>query len=70
MPTSDDLAQLRELYARTTLHQFLAMRCVNAADAFMDALFRNRHADITAAQKRYDEARAELRKAALERDIG
>jgi hypothetical protein len=70
MSAEDDLAQLRTIHARLLLHQYLALDVVRSADAFMDALFANRHADITACHAAYNVARAELEAAATARVVG
>jgi glutathione S-transferase len=67
---NEDFEQLRRLYARTAEHQFLALGVIAAADAFLDALFANRHADITAAKVDYDAKRAEFERVMRERPIG
>jgi glutathione S-transferase len=66
---NEDLEQMRKLHARLSRHQFLAMDCVTAADAFRAALFSNRNMDITEMDRAYREKRAALEAAMTERDI-
>ena len=60
----DDLTHLRGLYGRTTLHSYLAVEVIAAADAFMAALFGGADADIT-----YKAKRAEYERVIMERPI-
>ena len=65
----DDLTHLRGLYGRTTLHSYLAVEVIAAADAFMAALFGGADADITALHTAYKAKRAEYERVIMERPI-
>ena len=65
-----DFEQARVLNRRLALHQYLAMDVVAIDDEFFDALFANRHRDITEIIDRRKVAREALEAAATERDIG
>ena len=73
---NEDLDQLRRLYTRSCEHQFLLLEsnrsaedALDAADEFMDALFRTPNRDITALQRDYDAKRAVHKAKRAEADV-